>query len=467
MRGTGTISPLTTNGLDAAVLNVRRGAATGTTSQVLGTVPTSGELPTPAVVALPTTLDATLQDGYHEPVATKIHHHSRTKPVAVVGPSVYKAFTSTGETAEWIHSRVVAARIPRILVKNQTKVQTQEGAIALVKEHLPELIARYEQLQQTPNGRGGSVIDPKVISADECKRFFEPYEPAQRPDESNFEYRQRLRHARAQNSVLVNAAADAVEVALIVYKMQKLAAEGVSATILVTDGGPGAGKSYALDNIKNKEGAPDWMQSPDLILDLQGESGGTKLDWILEQAALYGHRVGVIHVESNPLDGYHNLQFGIIPRTVNVGRTASVSQVLLAYVSSAAHFLGFIKNSPRDEKLQGALLGWVAIQNGVHPRILEDDEVTQALETTRQLDVYTNATQIIAELGDTLPTMVFAQLKKEATEEARDKGLSGDELDLYVERHLSLYMGEYITVLMDTMMADVEQDDDTDEIPAV
>lgn len=357
--------------------------------------------------------------------------------------------------------------MPRIRVKNQMKVQTQEDAIALVKEHLPELIARYEQLQQTPNGRGGSVIDPKVISADECKRFFEPYEPAQRPDESNFEYRQRLRHAHAQNSVLINAAADAVEVALILYKMQKLAAEGVSATILVTDGGPGAGKSYALDNIKNKEGAPDWMQSPDLILDLQGESGGTKLDWILEQAALYGHRVGVIHVESNPLDGYHNLQFGIIPRTVNVGRTASVSQVLLAYVSSAAHFLGFIENSPRDERLRGALLGWVAIQNGVHPRILEGDEVTQALEATRQLDVYTNATQIIAELGDTLPSMVFAQLKKEATAEAQDKGLSGDALELYVERHLSTYMGEYLSVLMDTMTADVAQDDDTDEVPVV
>jgi hypothetical protein len=115
--------------------------------------------------------------------------------------------------------------------------------------------------------------------------------------------------------------------------------------VLVTSGGCGAGKGYAL---KNAPGASDVSKSVSATWDAAGEQNATENAWILKECKDRGIKPTFAFVHADPTETWENPKGGVVyradgtPKDPGTGRMVDARLFVDSYVEGAKNFKDFM-----------------------------------------------------------------------------------------------------------------------------
>lgn len=120
-------------------------------------------------------------------------------------------------------------------------------------------------------------------------------------------------------------------------ELSKLPPGDPKRNVLVTNGGCGAGKGYAL-----KQGlSADFKQKFGAIWDAAGEQSGLDNKWIIEEAAKRGVKVTLVYVNADPLKAFER---AVTKRYEEEGRLVNTVSFAESYVDGGENMRALIRN---------------------------------------------------------------------------------------------------------------------------
>ena len=120
-------------------------------------------------------------------------------------------------------------------------------------------------------------------------------------------------------------------------ELSKLPPGDPKRNVLVTNGGCGAGKGYAL-----KQGlSADFKQRFGAIWDAAGEQSGLDNKWIIEEAAKRGIKVTLVYVNADPLKAFER---AVTKRYEEEGRLVNTVSFAESYVDGGENMRALIRN---------------------------------------------------------------------------------------------------------------------------
>lgn len=210
---------------------------------------------------------------------------------------------------------------------------------------------------------------PVVFETDACKNL-SPYWKSADLDE-NME-------KRAQNRATLNTSlhqtANAICKRAFVKHLDTLE-EG--SEILVTVGGCGAGKGYALKNVPQ---ALEMKNRSAVVWDSAGDQNATENPWILQEARKRGLKVNYVFVHADPFNQWANPERGVVKRAQdpNDGRMVDAMVFADSYALGAKNHHAFAEMHKNDADVR-----CVYLMNGAQPKLL-DTMPPEALKVDRR-----------------------------------------------------------------------------------
>lgn len=146
--------------------------------------------------------------------------------------------------------------------------------------------------------------------------------------------------------------------------------------ILVTVGGCGAGKGYALKNVPQ---ALELKKRANVVWDSAGDQNATENPWILQEARKRGLRVSYVFVHADPKVSWADPSRGVIKRANDQadGRMVDAKVFADSYALGAKNHAGFIARHGHDTDVTS-----VVLKNG-NPPVLLPGMPQEALELDR------------------------------------------------------------------------------------
>ena len=201
---------------------------------------------------------------------------------------------------------------------------------------------------------------PAKFEADNAKMLFGAWAGRDSTPEARAEFRSTMNTALHQT-------ADAIAKRAFLMHLDGMSDADKAKGLLVTVGGCGAGKGYALKTLA-KEGFSDFnSKAYGAIWDSAGDQNATENPWILREAAQRGVGVTFAYVSSDPEVAWADPQRGVVQRAGDPkdGRMVDAHVFADSYVIGArnhdafakahqgeATFV-FVKNGAKIEKLDG------------------------------------------------------------------------------------------------------------------
>jgi len=147
--------------------------------------------------------------------------------------------------------------------------------------------------------------------------------------------------------------------------------------ILVTVGGCGAGKGFALKNVPQ---ALELKKRANVVWDSAGDQNATENPWILQEARKRGLRVAFVFVHADPKVSWADPGRGVVKRAQdqNDGRMVDAKVFADSYALGARHHAAFISRHGHDPDVTS-----VVLKNG-NPPMLLPGMPEEALQYDRQ-----------------------------------------------------------------------------------
>ena len=169
-----------------------------------------------------------------------------------------------------------------------------------------------------------------VFGTDDAKKIAEPWT---HPDPDT----------RAENRATLNLALHQTANAIAKRAfLQRLDSLKPGDRVLVTVGGVGAGKGFALANVPE---AKALAGNAKVVWDSAGDQNATENPWVQHEAEKRGLKVDYVYVHANPYDQWANPQRGVVQRAANPkdGRMVDAAVFADSYALGAKNFDAFRK----------------------------------------------------------------------------------------------------------------------------
>jgi hypothetical protein len=198
---------------------------------------------------------------------------------------------------------------------------------------------------------------PVVFETDACKNL-SPYWKSADLDE-NMDMRAKN---RATLNLSLHQTANAICKRAFVKHLDTLE-EG--SEILVTVGGCGAGKGYALKQVPQ---ALEMKSRAAVVWDSAGDQNATENPWILQEARKRGLKVNYVFVHADPNTQWANPERGVVKRAQdpNDGRMVDAMVFADSYAIGAKNHHAFAEKHKNDADVR-----CVYLMNGAQPKLLD------------------------------------------------------------------------------------------------
>jgi hypothetical protein len=158
--------------------------------------------------------------------------------------------------------------------------------------------------------------------------------------------RREIGKQRARNNTLLHQTANAIAKRAFVEQLDELSKlddDDPKKSVLVTSGGCGAGKGFALENAPDSEKGK--VQGVGAIWDAAGEQNATENPWIMEECRKRGIKAKFLFVDSDP-DKTWDGDWGVMKRAANPppkgeGRMVDARVFADSYANGAKNFKAF------------------------------------------------------------------------------------------------------------------------------
>ena len=168
-----------------------------------------------------------------------------------------------------------------------------------------------------------------------------------------------------------------------------LNADGSKKFVLVTSGGCGSGKGYALSNVAQVSPLQDQAAA---VWDSAGDQNATENEWLLNEARKRGMEVRYVYVHANPKNSWAHPKMGVLQRAMDPsnGRMVDAAVFTDSYVIGAKNFSSFMSRHSNDKDVRIAVL---RNDQGEKP-VLSDSIPAEALSIDRR-DLYEFAVKTV------------------------------------------------------------------------
>ena len=230
-----------------------------------------------------------------------------------------------GVPADQVPPPPKVARLPNL----NTKERVAEEAFATAYESNPEGVASNFRELVSANTKPG---EPKTFSTDEAKALTDVW--SKPPPEERAINRSTL------NTPLHQTANAVAKKAFI----QELDTLKPGDEILVTAGGCGAGKGYALKNIPD---AQKVKKKSKVVWDSAGDQNATENPWVQREAEARGLKVNYVYIHADPKVQWADPKRGILKRASNPknGRMVDAKVFADSYTLGAKNHEAFHQNN--------------------------------------------------------------------------------------------------------------------------
>jgi hypothetical protein len=230
-----------------------------------------------------------------------------------------------------VDGTTIPNEIPRLPGLDE-KQQAAEAKFAAAYERDPEALAR-EYLEMVMSGQTDKEL--KNFATDDAKLLSPDYNPADAGPVVDGQVDPKIA-ARGYMNIAVHQTANAVAKLAFTMRLDQIANDASSPKkILVTAGGVGAGKSFAIDN--NPQATKLKAESA-AVWDSAGEQNSTELPWVIAEAKKRGIEVAIVYVHRRPDQSWENMKFGVIPRAAKTGRMVDARLHADSYAEGARNF---------------------------------------------------------------------------------------------------------------------------------
>ncbi len=256
-------------------------------------------------------------------------------------------------------------KVPRIAgLKGEAK--KAEGQFARAFERAPNAMADKALALMAAMTKPG---DPITFGTDDAKQL------------SPFWASEELEHdlgARSHNRATLNTALHQTANALAKRAFVKhLDTLKKGSSVLVTVGGCGAGKGYALKNIPE---ALEYKATADAVWDSAGDQNATENPWILQECKKRGLQVSYVYVHADPKTQWAHPERGVVKRAQDPadGRMVDAKVFADSYAIGARNHQAFFQQHASDPHV-----AFLFLKNGDPPELLDKMPV-EALEYDRR-----------------------------------------------------------------------------------
>lgn len=290
----------------------------------------------------------------------------------------------------------VPPAIPRLANLTEEE-RAVEGRFADAFEKEPDLIAQLyaDKVMQIAKDKG----EPPKFVTDDTKVLTPDYNPSGKSAEE-------IAAQRARNNTLLHQTANAVAKRAFLKHLDELAKlddDDPKKSVLVTSGGCGAGKGFALkkgpDDVKNS------VAGVGAIWDAAGEQNATENPWIMEECRKRGIKGKFLFVDSDPNMTW-NGPWGVVQRAnpdvdengnlKNEGRMVDARLFADSYAHGAKNMKAFMDaNKGKDD------VEFVILNNRGKPPPKVEKEIGSAALNLNADSLYKKA---FAEVEETAPT---------------------------------------------------------------
>lgn len=181
---------------------------------------------------------------------------------------------------------------------------------------------------------------PKVFETDAAKCLSPVWmQPGKSEDDR--------KKARSLYNTALHQTANAIAKRAFLQHLDKIAAtkpEG-QRHILVTAGGCGAGKGYALANVKEVGSLQD---ATDGIWDSAGDQNSTEMEWLYKHAKQRGIKATFVYVHNDPMSIWGNPKMGVVQRAKAQGRMVDARVFADSHTHGARNFQKFAEKAGKD-----------------------------------------------------------------------------------------------------------------------
>lgn len=204
--------------------------------------------------------------------------------------------------------------------------------------------------------------EPNVFETDAVKMLDPGWNP---PDGDPNSPTQETLDYRSQFNVPLHQTANAVCKAAFLQELDRIAQlPEDQRSVLVTAGGCGAGKSYALGKIDAVSAVKGQVAA---VWDSAGDQNGTESPWVLEECAKRGIKAGFVYVHANPEEIWADPERGVAERALSKGRMIDAYVYADSYVMGSKNFAAF------QERNQGKADFFVIDNSGKSgPKLVKD-----------------------------------------------------------------------------------------------
>lgn len=238
--------------------------------------------------------------------------------------------------------RDAVGMVPRMpnLTADERAVETR---FATAYEQNPnEVVAQYR-------AQVAASALPNVFSTDDAKLLSPDYA------QSN--------EAKAIFNVAVHQTANAIAKEAFLQRLDEVAQLPLAQrTVLMTAGGCGSGKSYALGAI-----AGDMVSKVGAVWDAAGEQNGTEMPWVLREAADRGIRPLFAYVDADPLTTYDR----VLSRATGTAEKPGQGRMVDAQLYAESYAIG-AKNFQTFQERHAHEADFLVIQNRGTPKVISN-----------------------------------------------------------------------------------------------
>jgi hypothetical protein len=260
-------------------------------------------------------------------------------------------FARVGVPGNWVPPP--PKTIPRLPNLTPDERAVEDGFAKRFEENPDELLRLYEE------GRNAGTIGdaPNIFGTDDCKALDPHWAP---PAGSMSD--EEIRNNRATFNTPLHQTANAIAKRAFLKHLDTLG-EGKK-SVLVTAGGVGAGKGYAIKKVGE---VSQVAGSVGAVWDSAGDQNATENPWIQHECEKRGIKVYYAYVHANPYDSWAAPGKGVIERAGKNGRMVDAKVFADSYVHGAKNFAAFAKTHKDNPNAH-----FFYIDNTGQPRKIED-----------------------------------------------------------------------------------------------
>lgn len=266
-----------------------------------------------------------------------------------------------------VHARSIPDQIPRLPYLTAAE-RHAEQEFAQAYEDDPDGVANNFREATIAAAKGG----PPAFETDAAKQLYSAW----RGDGMSVEERAQV---RATLNTPLHQTANAIAKRAFVQHLDTLSPGD---EIMVTNGGCGAGKGYALKPESGITPAREMLQRSSVIWDSAGDQNSTENPWIQEEAEKRGLKVNYLYVHADPVDRWTNEKYGVVQRANHPenGRMVDAKVFADSYALGAKNHNAFYENHKENEN---ASFVFVDASDAKNVRVV-DEMPSAALELDRQ-----------------------------------------------------------------------------------